>query len=272
MRTVVGAMRTLAEHLSRGVVLRRRLPAEYGRTALYVSPGNGGLRYWRRNLRRIDPALFAFVDDFVPPGATVWDVGANVGLFAFAAFGRVGDHGYVVMLEPDLDNARLILRSRRLLPPDRAERLVLVPAAAADHAAPIARFAIAARSRASNALDGFGNSQMGGIQEFRHVPVVSLDGLLAVFPAPRVVKVDVERAELMVLGGAVKLLDTVRPVMHIEVAGDNARRVADVLRGARYKTFCAETRREQRTECEVPAANCIAIPQELVAQYSAYLA
>lgn len=108
-------LRRIVERFSRGVVLRRRLPSRWGSGILYVSPESGGLKYWKRNLLAHDPALFLAVEQFVRPGDSVWDVGANVGLFTFAAAYRTGNTGTVLAIEPDLDNANLLLRSRRVM-------------------------------------------------------------------------------------------------------------------------------------------------------------
>ena len=69
--------RRLVEYLSRGVVLRRRLPARFGRLPIYVTP-EAGLRYWLA-MSRVDPVLYGMAEELVKPSSVVWDVGANVG-------------------------------------------------------------------------------------------------------------------------------------------------------------------------------------------------
>src|SRR5262249_40377818 len=95
-------LKTIAERLSRGVELKRRLPIDFGGNTIYVSPHIGGLRYWRHDLRKIDPRLLEAIRRLVKPGAVVWDIGANLGLFAFAAAALAGPKGYVLAVEADI--------------------------------------------------------------------------------------------------------------------------------------------------------------------------
>src|SRR5215831_225399 len=77
-------IRSILKTLSRRVVLKRHLPEDLGRTPLFVSP-ESALAFWRFDISKVDPFLLSMVRELVRPGITVWDIGANVGLFAFAA-------------------------------------------------------------------------------------------------------------------------------------------------------------------------------------------
>src|SRR5206468_2992555 len=104
--------RRVAERISRHVVLRRHLPPRVGGAIIYVSP-DAALRFWRANLDTVDPSLLNAAWELVHPGDVVWDVGANVGLFSFAAAGLAGDAGLVVAVEPDPFLVGLLRRSAR---------------------------------------------------------------------------------------------------------------------------------------------------------------
>jgi hypothetical protein len=93
-------LRRVAEILSRGVVLKRRLPTQFGSGPLFVSP-DSGLKYYRLDLKTADPTLFRMAAELVRPGDIVWDIGANVGLFTFAAAGLASPRGHVIAVEPD---------------------------------------------------------------------------------------------------------------------------------------------------------------------------
>src|ERR1041385_9098249 len=105
-------LRRLAERMSRGLVLRRRLSAEFNRLPIYVSP-EAGLRYWRHHLDKVDPSLLRMVHELVKPGSIVWDIGANVGLFSLSAAALAGPSGSVLAVEPDLWLANLLSKSAR---------------------------------------------------------------------------------------------------------------------------------------------------------------
>ncbi len=77
-------MRRILKTLGRNVVLKRHLPREFGSAPLFVTP-DSALGYWRSDIAKVDPFLLSMVRELVRPEMTVWDIGANVGLFSFAA-------------------------------------------------------------------------------------------------------------------------------------------------------------------------------------------
>ncbi len=259
-------VRQIAEYLSRGIVLRRNLPPSSGGGILFVSPENGGLRFWRRNLGLIDPPLLAMVGRFVSAGMKVWDIGANVGLFTFSAAHAAGSGGLVVAVEADIDNVRLLQRSVRHMRRSENASVEVLPVAINRPGERFAKFQIARRSRSSNALAGFGLSQSGGFVEVRSVPCVTLDQLLENFGTPGLIKMDVEGAEYQALLGAERVLREARPVFLMEVGGDSehGQPMADLLRSNSYKLFDADAPEENRAETALPAWNCLAIPSESV--------
>ena len=93
--------RHLLERVSRNVVLRRELPAGVGNGRIFVSP-DASLKFWRHDLNKTDPLLFNWAKEFVRPNDVIWDIGANVGLFAFAAANLAGPGGHVVAIEADI--------------------------------------------------------------------------------------------------------------------------------------------------------------------------
>jgi FkbM family methyltransferase len=226
-------LRPALERTTHRVVIRRRLPPPFGAARIYAS-SEGGLRYLRPRMASVDPALLRLAAEVVRPGDTVWDIGANLGLFSFAAAVAAGPAGRVLAVEPDAVLVRLLRRSAAANQ-DHAPVEVL-PAAVADGLA-IAHFHIARRNRSTSHLDGFGTSQTGGVRATELVPTVTLDWLAAQFPAPDVIKIDVEQAELAVLSGAASVLRAALPTIVCEVAARHAAAVRDLLIAHGYTLY-----------------------------------
>jgi FkbM family methyltransferase len=251
--------------MSRGVVLRRRLPREFQKLLLYVSP-EASLRYWRTNLATVDPMLFDMAREMVKAGHVVWDVGANVGLFSFCASALAGPSGSVLAIEPDLWLAHLLQRSARRL--SRGDRRTVAPvtvvcAAVADQSG-MSEFHIAERGRAANHLDGVqGSSQVGGSRYSQKTITVSLDFLLNHFPPPSVLKIDAEAAEVKILRGSATLLRTARPIIWCEVSPENSEAVAQLLHEHRYEIYAAALPPTERTALRRASWNTLAVPLSL---------
>jgi FkbM family methyltransferase len=254
-------LRRWAEHFSRRIVLRRRLPDEFGNLPIYVSP-EAGLRYWRWDLRRVDAMLCRMARELVTRASVVWDVGANVGLFTFSAAALAGRSGSVLAIEPDLWLAQLLTRSARRLQKNGAEAApVAVLAAAVSEANGISQLQIAKRARAANHLiETDGSNQAGGSRNLQQTVTLTLDFLLDHFPAPTVLKIDAEGAELKTLRGASKLLRSVRPVIWCEVAPENSVSVAGLLREAGYQIYAAALDPDKRTPLQRASWDTLAVP------------
>jgi FkbM family methyltransferase len=177
-------LKNVAEKLSRGRVFRRRLPANVGGGPFYVTP-EAGLRYYR-DISRCDPELLGADGEHICKGDVVWDIGANVGLFTFAAANLTGLGGSVLAIEAGIWLGGLLRRSARLSWPGRAPVEVL--AVAVSNNCGISHFEIAERARASNHLQGHGSNQAGGWRETQSVMSMTLDWLLQQRRAPQISK------------------------------------------------------------------------------------
>ena len=237
--TLSALSRRVAERLSRGVVLRRHLPSEFQRLRLYVTP-EAGLRHWGR-LSQVDPHLFRMARELVAPGSVVWDVGANVGLFAFSAAALAGPSGFVLAIEPDVWLAHLLDRSSRRLAEQKLPAApVKVLCASVSNELRVSELEIAERARASNYLyDVTGSTQTGGHRHRQPTVSIALDWLLGYFAAPQILKIDVESHEAEVLRGAARLMEEVRPVIWCEVDPRNAEAVTKLLLRRKYELFGA---------------------------------
>jgi len=99
---------------------------------------------------------------------------------------------------------------------------------------------ISERSRAASHLgESRGSTQFDGHRFSQLALSVPLDFLLDYFPAPNVLKIDVETHETRVLQGARRLLETVRPVIWCEVSPENSKAVFDILEPLGYDLYAA---------------------------------
>jgi FkbM family methyltransferase len=253
-------IRSALERFARGRTIGRRLPADLGGGRLFVSP-DARLAFLLPGDGSFDEPLLDRARALLEPGDKVWDIGANVGVFAFAAAGRAGPGGRVLAVEPDPWLFGLLQRSRAANRGGGLAQVELLCAAVADRSG-LARLEIAARGRAANTLAGFGSSQMGGVREELLVPTVTLDELLGATFAPDLVKVDVEGAELLVLRGAARLLAEVRPALLLEVAESNAEAVRELLGAARYRLFDAAEPARGFPPVARPVWDTLALPEE----------
>src|SRR5512134_1826498 len=155
-------LRKIAERLGRKRVFKRSLPSEFGGTPLYISP-DAQLKYLRVGRGAFDADLLRVASEEIVPNSTTWDIGANVGVFAFAAASRALPEGYVLAVEPDDWLANIICKSASL--PENSRLAVHVLAAAVSDKVGTSTLLIAHRGRASNALQGVGRDQMGGVRD-----------------------------------------------------------------------------------------------------------
>lgn len=252
-------LRTELERLTRDWTFTRRMPVSFGRAPIRVTT-SGGLRYLLKPMAGVDPLLLRLAEQLVAAGSSVWDVGANVGLFSVAAASRAGRSGAVLAIEADAWLVSLLRQTAQLQSPEAAP-IEVVPAAAAELDG-IARFCIAQRARSSNHLAGFGHSQTGGVAETQTVAALRLDTLLGTARAPDVIKIDVEGAECRVLRGAARVLAEVRPTVVCEVGEESADECSAIFHGHRYVLFDAERAAGERRELTRAVWATLAIPRE----------
>jgi len=239
-------------------VFKRRMPAQFGGGQIVVSP-EAGLKFYRANLINADPLLFRMATELVRPGDVVWDIGANVGLFSFAAAALAGPQGRILAVEPDTWLVSLLRRSADLVASNRAQ-VVALPAAVSDCMG-LGELHIASRARSANFMQS-ATSQAGGIRSSECVVMVTLDWLLQHGPAPQVLKIDVEGLEHRVLAGGCKFLAEARPRIWCEVSPENGEQVTSVLRRAGYDLFNAKLPPAERTPLPKAVWDTLALPHQ----------
>lgn len=254
-------VRRLAEHLSRNVVLRRRLPARFGSLALFVSPG-ASLIYWRGLRLRAFNDLYDFAEHYVRPGDNVWDIGGNIGLLSFAAAARATTTGRILCFEPDPWSVRLLKRSGKLNH-GQAAPVDILPVAVGDRLS-LEWLHVPERSRAASHLEstggGAGEKITGGVRERHLTTVLTLDWVAEKLPPPNVIKIDVDGAELRVLRGAAALLRRHRPIILTEVYERNADAVTAFLHELGYTLYQYEDGESGKKPIARATYNTLALP------------
>lgn len=97
------------------------------------------------------------------------------------------------------------------------------------------------------------------------VATITLDSLLETEAPPPFVKIDVEGAEHLVLGGG-KLLSAERQILAVEAWGENSEYVTALFRDNRYALFDGAKLRSGLQKLNAFPYDAIAIPQERVAE------
>jgi FkbM family methyltransferase len=171
--------------------------------------------------------------DFVPPGSTVVDVGANVGFFTLKFARWVGQQGLVIAIEPDLENLETL--TAKIAAAGIEDQVRLHQAAAMEQAG--------SACLQRNELHP-GDHRITFAAQGILVPAVTIDDLAAEAGARSVslVKIDVQGAEILVLKGANRTLKQMRPALFVEVDdrnladfGSSAEALVAHLEQARYE-------------------------------------
>jgi FkbM family methyltransferase len=232
--------RRILELFSRGKTVWRSLPNRVGGERILLSP-ESALQYWRFDLDHpsCGRQLFDFATRHVRPGDVIWDIGANCGVFAFAAAAISGPSGFVLAVEPDRFLGGLMLRTKAAASPKIA-KIDILPCAIADEQG-IATLNVAQRGRSTNFLGTVsGRGDSGGIRHSERVLTVSLDWIGARLPPPNVLKIDVEGAEALAIRGARQMLSRAKPTVLCEVGPDTRQEVENTLRSFGYRILDAD--------------------------------
>lgn len=247
------------ESLGRHLTLRRRLPARFGPQALWVTPA-AALSYFGSLDRENWRELYDLAEHHVRSGMTVWDIGANAGVFAFAAAHRAGPTGSVLAIEADPWLVELLRRSAG----ERHHRAPVdtLCAAVAD-TCDLRVFATTGRTRSGSHLDGLSDNSpdlVGAVVRRDPVLTVSLDWLAARRPAPQVLKIDVEGAELLVLRGAGQLLAQHRPIVLFECHTESIAAATEIFTRLNYRLFDYGGGEAHLRSTDRAAYNTLALP------------
>lgn len=203
------AWRKLLFRAGKKIYIRRQLTTDDGAANIFVSPGSS-LKVLKPKLQ-IEAPHKRFIRDWIKPDSIVWDIGANMGLFAFPA-GLRASAGALYAFEPDIELANNLIRNSRL---NRHIAITPICAAVSDTDG-TAAFEVSRYSCALNKLANSGRWNRVEASEMRQVPTLKVDTLVVDLKPPTIMKIDVEGAEMRVLEGASRTIESHRPVIMIE--------------------------------------------------------
>jgi FkbM family methyltransferase len=185
--------------------------------------------YW---LGTYEPALQAAAQNLIKPGMVVFDVGANIGYISLMAARLAGESGRVFSFEALPANIARLTRNVALNA--MQDRVQVIHAAVVDKPGEVTFLA-----HTSGAM---GKAQGSAGRDEHYAQTIKVTGIALddfVFqqgnPPPAVIKMDIEGGEGMALAGMPRLLKEARPVLLIELHGQEAARQAwDCLKANRY--------------------------------------
>ncbi len=153
-------------------------------------------------------------------GDAVLDIGANLGYFSLLAARHVGRDGVVHAFEAASGARERLSRNITL---NSLRNVFVQPVAVLDRCADVT-FSIAAEGHSGiSSLRSLKDRSAGQVT----VPGISIDSMLATLPRIRLVKLDIEGAEMLALRGMTELIERDRPFIILELTDDYLRDLGD---------------------------------------------
>jgi FkbM family methyltransferase len=159
--------------------------------------------------------------EMISPGDVVYDLGANIGWYALLAARLVGPEGRVLAFEPLLANAHYARANGER---NGLQNMIVIPAAVTDEEGWTTFRERSSLGGRIEKHDTQAQADRRAKNEFIEtgrsiVPTIALDSWLAQTgqPAPTLVKMDVEGAEVGALRGMRQTLASARPTLIIEL-------------------------------------------------------
>lgn len=173
--------------------------------------------YW---LGTYEPDLQQAIADLVKPGMVAYDVGANIGYITLMLAETVGPSGKVFSFEALPDNVERLLANLAL---NKMEGRVQVEAAAVVDRSRSVEFLVGPSGGMGKAQGSAGRRSVQ-YSKTLEIPGLSLDEFVyqSGHPEPQIVKIDIEGGEILALPGMERLLKDARPLLLIEIHGEDA--------------------------------------------------
>ncbi len=263
VRTKSGPLHRILKRATQNVVMRRRLPSEFGNRQIYLSLRDS-LRPLSSTAKPIEPGSLDHARRFVKPGMVVWDVGANLGAFTFSAGHMVEEAGEIVAIEPNAFKQSLLRRTHKANPDLPVS---LVEAEISDQTNMAERYRAARQSAVRHPHQAVHDVQAD--KTCTGMVTLSLDWLAERRAAPDLIRCHAKTSESSILFGAQTLLREKRPLLIMQVLPENGGDCTQVLHGYDYTLFRADEPIKAGRELKRVghAGEIVAVPVEQVAAW-----
>jgi FkbM family methyltransferase len=175
-----------------------------------------------------EPEVTQWVTSSLKPGDVFVDVGAHVGYYTLLAGKLVGESGKVVAVEP---NPATVTRLERDIALNPFQNIVVRKVACTDRETTLRFFQAPIDNTGTSSINKSNAHEGNEIS----VPGVPLDKIIQDLGINRVdlVKIDVEGAEMMVLGGMTNIIASYHPKVSIELKDDLLKNMGSSLEAAK---------------------------------------
>jgi FkbM family methyltransferase len=187
--------------------------------------------YW---LGTYEPQLQATIQELVLPGQIAYDIGANIGFMTLLFAQCVESTGHVYAFEALPANLQ---RLRDNIALNAVDYRVTIISAAVNDRSSSTKFYIGPSPGTGKLVKSAGRSTIT-YRESIEVEGISIDDFIyqSGNPAPDILKIDIEGGEVLALPGMSRMLHEKRPVVMIELHGQEAARVGwDLLKKENYR-------------------------------------
>jgi len=215
------------------------VPKWVGGQLVWVHP-----RLLTQNTAITQPFLVDWIARFLRPGDVLFDVGAHYGWISLKAARCVGPAGTVVAFEPSPPMAEILAYHLRV---NRLHRVQLAPVAVSDCDSQAVPFYLVNRGISfRNSLVIAGDVPLLSPEDKTQiaVPTTTLDTFSRNHRlVPKVIKIDIEGAELLALRGSIEILRNHHPVIIVEIHsgwlphGQTRDQILEFLRGYGYSVL-----------------------------------
>ncbi len=178
----------------------------------------------------VEPRVQEILKNYLRPGMTFYDIGANIGFFSLLAARLSGEQGKVISFEADPEVA---VRFRGHVERNRFQTISLQEKAVWSETRSVTFVRADVKTSPDRGLGHVDLSVTAG--DTVQVEAVSLDDFACHAPMPDFVKCDAEGAEVHVFRGAQNLLTQKRPIVLCEIhSEENRHTLIDLWTSLRY--------------------------------------